>query len=215
MTEPFDNSENPEMVAPGGGRSVLVGQILKTGLFALILFLLARLIVLPYEVDGRSMSPNLIDTERVLVNRAVYTHFDLKRWSDWIPFSASSEEDWYPFHGPEPGDVLVLNPPTISDEPFIKRVVAVAGDTISIHDGYVYVNGKHQTEPYIRGPITECESELYCTDFVVPPGTVFVLGDNRQDSFDSRSFGPVPLGNVIGRAWFTNWPLNRIGRIGA
>jgi signal peptidase I len=204
-------SETPEPM-PGGTHTVLA-QLMKTALFALILFLLARLVLLPYEVDGRSMSPNLVDSERVLVNRAVYSHFDIGRWLGWVPGVNQSDHAWYLFHAPERGDVLVLNPPLYSAEPYIKRVVATAGERVNIQGGSVYVNDQRLTEPYITGLITECDSDRYCDEFTVPAGTVYVLGDNRDQSYDSRSFGPVPLENVIGKAWFSNWPIDRLGPI--
>lgn len=194
-------------------RHPILFDALRTLLLALIIFLTARLLLLPYQVDGRSMTPNLVDEERVLVNRAVYMHFDMDRWLGWFPGLRLPEEDYYPFHSPERGDIVVLNPPAASDEPFIKRTIAVAGDSISIQDGSVYVNDARIEEPYLNGIATACHSDRYCMDFVVPAGTIFVMGDNRGDSFDSREFGPVPLENVIGQAWFSNWPADRFGLI--
>ena len=194
-------------------RGELLGQLLKTLLFALILFLLARLVILPYEVEGRSMTPNLVNNERVLVNRAVYSHVDPATWLDWIPGISVSESSWYPFHEPQRGDVIVLNPPTFSKTPYIKRTIGIAGDVIDVHDGSVFVNGVRLNEPYLHDIETTCESEEYCHDFIVPEGMIYVMGDNREESFDSRSFGPVPLDNIIGKAWFSNWPLDRIGVI--
>jgi signal peptidase I len=180
-------------------------------MMALILFLTARLLVLPYQVDGKSMSPSLEDRERVLVNRAVYMHMDLDRWLDWIPGVDASDTAFYPFHAPEPGDIVVINPPEYSPQPYIKRTIAVGGDVVDIHDGHVYVNGALLPEKYITGAITDCDHPIYCRSFTVPEGFIYVLGDNRQHSSDSREFGPVPLDNVIGKAWFANWPSDRIG----
>jgi signal peptidase I len=188
-------------------------DVLKTLLLALIIFLAARLLLLPYQVDGRSMSPSLADRERVLVNRAVYMHFNPEQLVGWIPGLDVRDGDYYPFHSPDRGDVVVLNPPTISDEPFIKRTIGVAGDVVSIRDGGVYVNGDRISEPYIDDVTTTCDSDLFCDEFVVPAGMIYVMGDNRGHSLDSRAFGPVPLENVIGQAWFSNWPADRFGLI--
>jgi signal peptidase I len=204
-------------VQPAGhgpvGVVALLPEVLKTLLLALIIFLTARLLLLPYQVDGRSMEPSLADQERVLVNRAVYMHFDLERLVGWVPGVNVASGDYYPFHSPERGDVVVVNPPWYAEEPFIKRTIGVAGDTITIRDGQVLVNGMVLDEPYLYGVETDCRSEVYCTEFVVPPDTIFVMGDNRPHSFDSREFGPVPLENVIGQAWFSNWPADRFGPI--
>lgn len=209
--------ESPSPVAVPRGRPAFLqglGDLLKTGLLALVVFFGARLVILPYQVDGRSMTPNLQDEERVLVNRAVYMRVDLDRLVGWVPGVDLEPGDLrYPFHGPERGDVVVLNPPEHSDEPYIKRVIAVAGDEISFRGGYVYIDGERLDESYLDGPITDCDGADYCEGYVVPEGHVFVLGDNRGGSLDSRAFGPVPLDHIIGKAWFVNWPLDKVGPI--
>lgn len=198
---------------PAPRRKTLVAEVINTFMLALVIFLTARLLVLPYQVDGRSMAPNLENRDRVLVNRAVYMHLDLAMLFGWIPGVDASDTAYYPFHSAERGDIVVLNPPEYSPEPFIKRTIGVGGDVIDIRDGFVFVNGRQLVEPYIDGAVTDCGRSKYCSGFVVPEGTIFVLGDNRQHSFDSRAFGPVPLDNVIGKAWFANWPADRIGLI--
>ena len=209
LTIPAIHAESPTR------SSALAGEIFRTFLFALIVFLTARLLVLPYQVDGRSMAPNLQDRERVLVNRAVYIHLDLDRLIGWVPgLGGVTDDSYYPFHSPEPGDIVVLNPPQFSEEPYIKRTIATAGDVVDIRDGKVFVNGVEQTEPYLGDVVTNCYSSEFCTGYVVPPDTIYVLGDNRPDSFDSRSFGAVPLDNIIGKAWFSNWPAETFGPIG-
>lgn len=216
MQSLVDEREPQPQEAPGSTpsrRKTLLAELINTFMLALVIFLTARLLVLPYQVDGRSMAPNLEDHDRVLVNRAVYMHLDLARLLGWIPGVDASDTDYYPFHSPERGDIVVLNPPQYSPEPFIKRTIGVAGDVIDIKGGFVFVNGRQLDEPYIDGAITDCGRSMYCHGFVVPEGMIFVLGDNRQHSMDSRSFGPVPLENVIGKAWFANWPADRIGVI--
>ena len=216
MSSPESDLTIPAVQAGTPNRSLsLAGEIFRTFLFALIVFLTARLLILPYQVDGRSMAPNLQDRERVLVNRAVYIHLDLDRIVGWIPgLSGVTDDSYYPFHSPQPGDIVVLNPPQYSAEPYIKRTIATAGDVVDIHDGKVFVNGVEVHEPYTDGVVTDCYSSEFCTGYVVPPDTIYVLGDNRPDSFDSRSFGAVPLDNIIGKAWFSNWPAETFGPIG-
>jgi len=215
---PKDIHPHPSTPEPSARRRspVLAGlsDLLKTGLLALVVFFGARLVILPYQVDGRSMTPNLQDRERVLVNRAVYLRVDLDRLVGWVPGVDLEPGDLrYPFHAPARGDVVVLNPPEYSDEPYIKRVVGVAGDTVSFRDGYVYIDGERLDEPYLDGPITDCDGDDYCGGYIVPAGNVFVLGDNRGGSLDSRAFGPVPLDHIIGEAWLVNWPLDKVGLI--
>jgi len=119
------------------------------------------------------------------------------------------------FHPPERGDVVVFRPPPALEErgytrsdAFIKRVVAVAGDTVSISHGVVYVNGVPREEPYIQdAPAYEWGPQ------VVPDGHVMVLGDNRNNSFDSHLWGFLPTSDVIGRAVLRYWPFTRFGTL--
>jgi signal peptidase I len=187
-------------------------ELTKTLLLAIIVFAGARMVVLPYEVEGASMTPNLLNHERVLVNRTVYFHFDLNEWLDYIPgVDLTGAREIYPFHAPERGDVVVLDPPVNSNEPYIKRVIGLPGESVTFADGYVYINGVKLDEPYIDGPITYCGGSRNCDLGPIPDGYVYVLGDNRDNSQDSRYFGLVKIDDIIGKAWFTNWPLDAIG----
>lgn len=190
-----------------------LSEFVRTVMLAALVFVGARLFVLPYQVEGASMSPNLHDRERVLVNRSVYYHFDLNRILNYLPgVEVSGERTVFPFHSPQRGDIVVLNPPIEHrTQPYIKRVIGLPGETVSFRNGYVYINGERLDEPYIGGAITDCDVADGCQDGKVPDGYVFVLGDNRDNSADSRSFGFVPIDDIIGKAWFANWPLDRIG----
>lgn len=112
----------------------------------------------------------------------------------------------------ERGDIVVFDPPasvkTKDDIPFIKRVIGLPGETISIKSGVVYINGALLNEPYI--------SEKPFGDFkpyIIPDNMIFLMGDNRNDSYDSRSWGPLPVQNIIGKAEFRYYPFNDIGTI--
>jgi signal peptidase I len=210
--EPMHSSPPPPPPRPSAV-SRGVSEFVRTILLAALVFLGARMFVLPYEVEGASMTPNLHDQERVLVNRSVYYHFDLNSWLNKIPgVDVDGQRVIYPFHSPERGDIVVLHPPVEnSTQPYIKRVIGLAGETVSFNDGWVYINGNRLDEPYINGPITSCDVNRDCQSGTVPAGYVFVLGDNRDNSADSRSFGFVKIDEIIGKAWFANWPLDRIG----
>ena len=191
-----------------------ISELTRTLLLAAIVFVGARTMVLPYEVEGASMTPNLHDRERVLVNRTVYFHFDLNKIVNLVPgVDREGTNEFYPFHSPERGDVVELNPPLPSSQPYIKRVIGLPGDTIEFRDGYVYINGERLNEPYIDGAVTECNSGPFCSVDKIPDGHVYVLGDNRDNSSDSRSFGYVKIEDLVGKAWFTNWPLTDIGLV--
>ncbi len=109
----------------------------------------------------------------------------------------------YHLHEPRRGDVIIFWPPGMTtDDPYIKRVIGLPGETVEAKDGKVYVNGKVVSEPYLHGYVM--------ADFgptVVPQGQLFVMGDNRAVSLDSRVFGTVPMKSIIGRAMFAYWPL--------
>ena len=189
-------------------------ELTRTILLAAIVFVGARTVVLPYEVDGASMRPNLHDQERVLVNRTVYFHFDVNKLVNWIPgIDRDGTNEIYPFHPPERGDVVVLNPPTPSAQPYIKRIIGLPGESIEFRNGFVYIDGERLDEPYIEQGITRCGRSDFCSVDEIPDGYVYVLGDNRNNSSDSRSFGLVAIEDIVGKAWFTNWPLTDIGLV--
>ena len=116
------------------------------------------------------------------------------------------------------GDVVVFSPPPgyerAGGAPFIKRVIGVSGDTVEIRDGGVFVNGTELHEPYLfavtAGDAPEATVATQAS-WIVADGELFVLGDHRAVSEDSRTFGTIPIGSVIGRAWLRYWPLNVFG----
>lgn len=148
-----------------------------------ILFILI-FIAQSFLVKGTSMDPTLQDGERLIVNKFTYK-----------------------FRSPKTGEVIVFKYPGDPSKKFIKRVIGEPGDSVSIQDAKVYVNGRALVEPYI---LEKMDSDY---DYVtVPEGTIFVLGDNRNGSRDSRysDVGFVPLKNVVGRANFIFWPITKI-----
>lgn len=188
-----------------------VRELFETLFLAACIYLGVQLIVPPYAVDGASMNPTLTNGERLLVNRSVYAHFDtnaLGRLFPWVDSTGANVV--YPFDQPRRGDIVVFEPPVPSDQPYIKRVIGVAGDELRFADGYVVVNNQRLPEPYQPAAETFCSGAEHC-DLVVPDGTVYVLGDNRTNSADSRIFGPVRLEAIVGKAWLANWPLDRFG----
>ncbi|HYI14056.1 MAG TPA: signal peptidase I [Thermomicrobiales bacterium] len=154
-------------------------------LLCLALWLGLRVAAPSYAIEGESMSPTLHDGGRVILNGA------------------------YRFQSAGYGDVVVFNPPYDSDKPYIKRIVGLAGDTIDIHDGGVYRNGDLLDEPYLDGTETTCFHVPHCS-LTIPEGMIYVLGDNRPNSSDSRVFGPVEKDAVLGEVLFSFWPLDDI-----
>lgn len=151
---------------------------------ALVIAIFVRTFVVEtYVVQGPSMEPTLRDGERLLVNKLVYR-----------------------FSKPQRGDVIVFRYPLDPSRDYIKRVIAVEGDVVEIRTGRVYRNGQLLEEPYVRHIGLSSMSRL-----VVPPGTVFVMGDNRLNSEDSRTFGPVQVSLVKGKASVVIWPFKLAG----
>ena len=219
---PAEGSEPPVVDQPAptvstksGSSGRALREIVETILLALVIFVVVRLVVLNFRVDGMSMTPNLDDGEMLLVNRNVYLHFDLNRLLEWIPgVDRDGEDVVYPFHPPERGDIVVFDPPVRSPKPYIKRVIGLPGEQVEIRDGYVFIDGIQLQEPYIEGEVTRCEGGDPLCDFgEVPEGHVFVLGDNRNNSSDSRSFEFVDVDSIIGKAWLAYWPMDEVGLV--
>ena len=140
------------------------------------------------RVYGQSMEPSLHSNQRLVVEKLSYN-------------------PWVHLRSPQRGDVVVVRIEGNS-EPLIKRVIGLPGDWIQVTDGQVYANGVRLTEPYIAQPTF---GDFGPVD--VPPLSLFVMGDNRNFSNDSRSFGAVPMSQVVGRAWFSYWPPELWGSV--
>ena len=175
-----------------------VREVVETLLLAALIFFLVRLVVLNFRVDGESMLPNLDDGQMLLVNRHAYQYVDI------------GGNRYYPFDPPERGDVIVFDPPSGSDKPYIKRIIGLPGEEVTFGEGTVFIDGEPLPEDYIQDR-TGCRARSENCDVVVPEGYVYVLGDHRSNSSDSRVFGPVPVENVVGKAWLSYWPVDDVG----
>jgi len=153
-------------------------DLLETIILAVVLFLAINAVSARVRVDGFSMVPTLQDGEYVLVNRLAYRN-DL----------------------PTRGDIIVFVSPQAPNLDLIKRVIGLPGDTVSIFNGVVQINGQTLQEPYIAA------APIYNGEWQVPEGNLFVLGDNRNDSSDSHAWGLLPIENVIGKAILIYWPI--------
>lgn len=162
---------------------------LKLILIALVISLVVDKLLFGFAiVDGQSMYPTLSSSDRILILK--------------IPYIAKN---------PSIGDIIIFNPPKEEEgrELFIKRVIAKAGDTFKIMEGHLYVNDTLVSEAYInKGAFTDRGYRLI--EGTVPEDTVFVLGDNRNDSNDSRSFGFVDAKHIKGKALLRIWPIKEI-----
>lgn len=183
MLEKFQSEQEtePNQENNKSKRSSCLGFLVdtvETILLALVLFLVINALSARVRVENISMKPTLQPGEFLLVNRVAYKIGE-----------------------PEIGDIIVFHAPGSSDLDYIKRVIGLPGDTVSIADGVVYVNDQPLYEPYIADP------PRYNGEWNVPSDNLFVLGDNRNNSSDSHMWGFVPYEDIVGRALFIYWPL--------
>ena len=196
--------------------AVTVRELAETLLLAGLLFLAVRASFQNFRVEGASMNPSLENGEYLIVNKLSYAKIDIG-FFDWLPFFDSGDNSVRHLWGnPERGDVIVFEAPTSVGRDFIKRVIGLPGDTVDIHpdSGEVDVNGQKLDEYYIQGT-TRCGEQ--CVYHIPPAGTdaafqecgsgecYFVMGDNRQNSSDSRQGWLVPVENIIGKTMITYW----------
>lgn len=161
----------------------IIIEIIETLVLAAVLFFLINTVTARIRVDGRSMEPSFHHGDYVLVYRLAYNLGEISR-----------------------GDVVVFPSPLDPEIDFIKRIIALPGDTVEILNGLVYINGIPLEEDYIMGPP---KRNVSLTN--VPEGMVYVIGDNRNDSSDSRSWGSISVEDIIGKAIFVYWPLDAFG----
>ncbi len=169
-------------------------------------------VVKPYQIPTGSMIPTLEVGQRVLVQRVSY-HFSDPEIGDIVVFHPPKGADTSETCGLEPlppGEACPKPVDEPADTNFIKRVVATPGDTLSIEDGHAIVNGEPIPDDFIRpcGGARGCDLPKEIT---IPPDHYFMMGDNRGASDDSRFWGPVPKDWIIGKAFATYWPIDRIG----
>jgi signal peptidase I len=187
-----------------------VRDVVETLILTAVIFLLVRSVVQNFKVEGRSMEPTLRNGQYLLINKAVYWHLDGQLIDRIFPGLIGDPDlqdgAVYLFGEPQRGDIVVFRFPRDPSRDFIKRIIAIPGDTAEIRQGRVYVNGVLVDEFYINEiPNYSMPSER------MRPGQYFVLGDNRNNSSDSHVWGPVPRDNIIGKAWLSYWPVDQLG----
>ena len=179
-------------------------EFLEAVLLALVVFLVIQTSVQNFKVDGPSMNHTLGHGQFLLVNKVVYFKIDQERLSRIIPFwRVNQNRESFAIHPPERGEVIVFHYPVDPKRDFVKRVIGVPGDRISIKEGTVLVNGAALSEPYIVAQDTSNMSERK-----MGRREYFVLGDNRPGSTDSRKGWNVPEENILGKVWIVYWPLS-------
>ncbi|UCE01110.1 MAG: signal peptidase I [Chloroflexota bacterium] len=174
--------EPQEIEEKRSGLTRFVIDIVETLILSVILFVAINAVSARIRVDGASMEPTLQSGEFVIVNKLAYY-----------------------FGDPATGDVIVFHFPRDPDQEYIKRIIGLPGDQVEVKNGEVYVNGNLLEEDYIAA------SPVYQDTWTVPGDSLFVLGDNRNNSSDSHNWGTVPLDYVIGKATFVYWPPTEWG----
>jgi len=181
-----------------------IRDISETAITAVLIFVILQISTQSFRVDGRSMDPTMADGQHVLINKFVYASADRGIFGD-ILHAIKGDDDGeraYLFHGPQRDDVIVFTPTTGPIAEFlVKRVIGIPGDEIDIRGGQVWVNGEPRDESF---PVTRENGGVY--PLTVDADNLFVLGDNRDRSNDSRTWGQLPARNVVGRVWFGYWP---------
>jgi signal peptidase I len=172
-------------------------EVVETLVLTILIFLgIQTFVAQPYKVQQGSMETTLMPDQYVLVDKLT------PRWATYTR-----------------GDIVVFDPPETWSSgggvPFIKRVIGLPGDTVTLRDGFVYVNRIKLDEPYLfkEGGVAQPTepSPGGATEWLVPDGELLVMGDHRENSADSRSFGPIEVRHVIGRAWLRYWPFDTFG----
>jgi signal peptidase I len=196
VTEPATPPEPESSPAPRERRAVgcLVELVETVVLTAIIFFVLQTFVAQPFKVEQVSMRDTIEDGQYVLVDKLTPR-----------------------FDGYHRGDIIVFSPPanaeTQEGKPYIKRIIGVAGDRVAIDGGRVVVNGIAIDEPYLfaEGGVAQPTTAHGESSWIVPSDELFVMGDHRERSSDSRDFGPIEVSRVVGRAWLRYWPITTFG----
>lgn len=168
-------------------------DILEVVVFAIAIFLFIYLLVLqPHKIKGDSMQPNYPDGEFLLTDKVTYR-----------------------FNQPKRGDVIVFEAPIAPGEEYIKRIIGLPGNTVSVKGGKVYINNQELNESYLKDTLYTSGGTFLADgqSITVPNNEYFVLGDNRPASSDSRTWGYITKQEITGRAWIIYWPPDKMGLV--
>jgi signal peptidase I len=160
-------------------------EILSAVFVGVIIFFILQFSIQRSVVEGSSMEPNLHNEQVLIISKLSYK-----------------------FGDPQRGDIIIFAPPNVvePDKDYVKRIIGLPGDSVEIINGVVFINDQTLEEAYITSPGTASHDEL-----VVPQGEYYVMGDNRNNSNDSRGGWTVPQSNIVGKAWLSIWPFNDWG----
>lgn len=177
---------------PPSLKSHIIEFIQTIAVFVAISLFIYYFAIQPHKVSGASMEPNFHDKDFILTDKVTYK-----------------------FNEPKHGDIIVFKNPNNEAQDFIKRIIALPGDKIMLKEGHIYINGDLVKESYLDSNLVTRSGAFLSEgkEITVEENDLITLGDNRNNSYDSKDWGYLPMKNIIGKAFFRYWPLQRIGLI--
>lgn len=210
----------PEMAIPSANatqehapvqQESILREVLETIILALILFLVIRQVVQNYRIESHSMEPSFYEGEFVLVNKLAFKIGEPKRGEVVVFHNPNNvgngplQNTWCFVSG-----LVGEGCPIVPGEDYIKRVIGLPGDTVEVVGDTILINSQELPQPYVHNLNPE---GTYFGPVVVPDGTLFVMGDNRPRSSDSRAIGPIDMDLLVGKAWLRVWPFSEFGLV--
>jgi signal peptidase I len=182
----------------------ILNDLLETVALALLLFFVIQGTFRNYRVELSSMEASLFPQDRLVVNKLVYFHLSTEIFHSILRSNndPSESNDLFLFQAPKRGEIIVFEYPLEPGRDFVKRVIGLPGETVAIEAGSILIDGDVLEEPYIVN-----KGQHYMSPILVPEGSYFVVGDNRENSSDSRFWGPVDMTNIIGKVSLRYWPF--------
>ena len=232
VDDPFEDQTEHGLLA---GIRALLECVAIVAIVAAVMWLLVTYVVQPYSIPSESMEDTLLVGDCVLAEKVSSSASDpqagdIITFTMWWEVDENGERAYVEEEVEDEDEPVKVYSPvwaseeqaeatyggTIEQTTFVKRVIAVAGDEVDLIDGHVYVNGEAISEgAYVTGHTYDYEAEGIEYPFIVPEGEIWVMGDNRESSGDSREFGSVPVENVTGHVVYRYWPIKRIGAVTA
>ena len=182
----------------------ILNDLLETVALALLLFFVVQGTFRNYRVELSSMEASLFPQDRLVVNKLVYFRLSTEIFDSIFNSNdpPSESNDLFLFQAPKRGEIIVFEYPLEPGRDFVKRVIGLPGETVAIEAGTILIDGDVLEEPYISN-----KGQHYMSPILVPEGSYFVVGDNRENSSDSRFWGPVDTRNIVGKGSLRYWPF--------
>lgn len=182
----------------------ILNDLLETVALALLLFFVVQGTFRNYRVELSSMEASLFPQDRLVVNKLVYFRLSTEIFDSIFSSNdhQSESNNLFLFQSPKRGEIIVFEYPLEPGRDFVKRVIGLPGETVAIEAGSILIDGDVLEEPYISN-----KGQHYMSPILVPEGSYFVVGDNRENSSDSRFWGPVYTRNIVGKVSLRYWPF--------